>query len=149
MFDFYYERIKSVDVYIRQNQILPSMAEMKIIVTKTSYNLFFISQKVSPAGRQYKFYKDFQNIRNPDTLQFSALSTLLGNPQPPVPIYLLEAQPPTFSFQAARCQRKRRYSLSLVGDYLDITLVGNKGRRKFTKFPHYLQPINKSLKQAE
>ena len=27
--------------------------------------------------------------------------------------------------------------------------VGNKGKRKIIKFPYYLQPIDKSLKQAE
>lgn len=44
----------------------------------------------------------------------------------------------------------------LVKDSLPLELVirpaltyGNKGGRKITKFPFYLQPTGKSLKQAE
>jgi len=34
-------------------------------------------------------------------------------------------------------------------EYSLVTDVGNKGRRKITKCPYYLQPTGKSLRQAE
>ena len=50
--------------------------------------------------------------------------------------------------QAAGC-RDRGRTAETQRERIGSADVGSKGKRKIITFPHYLQPADKSLKQAE